>query len=61
MLHDPSCLLFEVVNDILVLNFEHYAFRKYVAPMIHQRVVSATITSQLSEVIGLFHPARPQY
>ena len=54
MADDPPRLIFEIADELLILDFEHHAFRQHVAPMLHQRLIGAIIAPQLGEVVGMF-------
>src|SRR6266700_7958098 len=53
MRDDPACLVFQVPNDILLLDIDHHIGRQYGAPMLHQLCVCTIIAAQLAEVISM--------
>ena len=52
MANDPARLALDIGDDILVLHLDHHPLGEHVAPMVHQRCVSAIIAAEFAEIVG---------
>ena len=53
MRDDPARLAFEIRDHVLVAHVENTARRQHAPPMLHQLLISAVITAEFGQVIGM--------
>ena len=52
VIDDPARLSFQIGDHVLILYFEHHAFGQHGAPVRHQNIVSAIVSTELGEVVS---------